>query len=150
MTSGWCQCKNVCLTKHNPNRTNRPTSHYRDVAGACFLECEVSSNTFLVLHTSVDQTYHSYVMHFWVIARVFLVDCAHLSPLLPFYVLGQFLSYSQLKGDNSSDWKKPARGGPGIKDAPNLFLLKLRSFGYGFPRTLKCSAEQLEVIEWLS
>lgn len=44
---------------------------------------------------------------------------------------------------------KPARGSPNTKDKDpkNMFRIKSRSSGYRSPRTFKCCAEQLEVVE---
>lgn len=77
----------------------------------------------------------------------------HLSPHPPLFVSGQFLLYSWLKEENSSNRRNNQRGGWGgvlvlkIKIQKNVFLLKLRDFGSQFPRTFKCSAEQPEVTE---
>ena len=146
MTFVWWQDKKVGQTQQNLNRTNRSTNLYSNLAGACFQGYKVSSNSFLVLLSPVEQANHPYAVcvlslgYCLGILGRFKLTCL---PTPFFSSQGYFTPGSKEKTVPIEINQPEGALVPKIEIQNNVFLIKWRSFGYWFPRTFKCSAEQL-------
>lgn len=144
MTFVWWQDKKIGQTQQNLNRTNRPTNLYSNLAGACFQGYKVSSkfpSSPLPRRTSLSPICCVLSLGYCLgIPGWFKLTCL---PTHLFLSQGYFTPGSKEKTVQIEIHQPEWAVAPKIEIQNNVFSIKLRSFGYRFPRTFKCSGEQL-------